>query len=49
MITFLDPSIGECRFLVGVTEYSKSLGCGLDNRWATGLLLIIWVVWVLMK
>ena len=49
MITFLDPSIGECRFLVGVTEYSKSLGCGLDNRWATGWLLIIWVVWILMK
>lgn len=28
MITSLDPSIGECRFLVNVTEYSKSIGCG---------------------
>ncbi|KAK1395428.1 Glucan endo-1,3-beta-D-glucosidase [Heracleum sosnowskyi] len=49
MITFLDPSIGECRFLVGVTEYSKSIGCGLDDRWAGGSLLIIWAVWIFMN
>ncbi|CAN1753306.1 Glucan endo-1,3-beta-glucosidase 5 [Linum perenne] len=51
MVTFLDPSVGECRFLVGVTESSHSSSCSaLSPRlrvlswlffiWATRLFLM---------
>ncbi|KAG8385915.1 hypothetical protein BUALT_Bualt03G0094700 [Buddleja alternifolia] len=30
MVTFLDPSVGDCRFLVGVTDSNKSLGFCLN-------------------
>ncbi|GKV18846.1 hypothetical protein SLEP1_g29172 [Rubroshorea leprosula] len=40
MVTFIDPSIGDCRFLVGVTDTSSSSAFGLYQRW-----VIIWV-WI---
>ncbi|KAK9706344.1 hypothetical protein RND81_07G117600 [Saponaria officinalis] len=30
MITFLDPSVGQCRFLVGVTDSGTSTWCGRE-------------------
>ncbi|XP_010538439.1 PREDICTED: glucan endo-1,3-beta-glucosidase 5 [Tarenaya hassleriana] len=30
MVTFLDPSVGECRFLVGVTDKGSSSSLGAD-------------------
>lgn len=47
MVTFLDPSIGECRFLVGVTERT-SLGLSLHSGWVIVWLLIFWGVWIFM-
>lgn len=41
MITFLDPSIGDCRFLVGVTE-NNSVGFGLSGRRIMFSLIIFW-------
>ncbi|XP_044497511.1 glucan endo-1,3-beta-glucosidase 5 [Mangifera indica] len=41
MITFLDPSVGECRFLVGVTGSSSS-GFALYERWILVNVLIVW-------
>ncbi|KAL1537196.1 glucan endo-1,3-beta-glucosidase 5 [Salvia divinorum] len=38
MITMLDPSIGDCRFLVGVTD-EKSLGFRCDSGWSVFLLV----------
>lgn len=38
MITMLDPSIGDCRFLVGVT----SLGFRLNGGWTIFLLITFW-------
>lgn len=46
MITFLDPSIGECRFLVGVTDnhsFSSRPSSGLALIWVS----ILWVFWTL--
>ncbi|KAH7660272.1 Glycoside hydrolase family 17 protein [Dioscorea alata] len=42
MVTFLDPSIGDCHFLVGVTDNNCScVGCGiLCGLW----LMTLWVV-----
>lgn len=43
MVTFLDPSIGDCRFLVGISDSSSSsIGCGIFCG--------LWIVtlWVLM-
>ncbi|KAL3521792.1 hypothetical protein ACH5RR_014626 [Cinchona calisaya] len=45
MVTFLDPSIGECRFLVGTTNV-KSSGFSLHGRLVIVLLLIFWVSWI---
>ncbi|KAH6777201.1 O-Glycosyl hydrolases family 17 protein [Perilla frutescens var. frutescens] len=41
MITMLDPSIGDCRFLVGVTD-ANSLGFRLNGGWTIFLLIIFW-------
>ncbi|KAG6392430.1 hypothetical protein SASPL_146649 [Salvia splendens] len=41
MITMLDPSIGDCRFLVGVTD-EKSLGFRSDGGWSVFLLVACW-------
>lgn len=49
MVTFLDPSVGECRFLVGISEYSKSSGFGLHSGLVTGWWLIFWAVWIFIK
>ncbi|GAV70574.1 Glyco_hydro_17 domain-containing protein/X8 domain-containing protein [Cephalotus follicularis] len=45
LVTFLDPSIGECRFLVGVTDTSSS-AFEPYQRWLTFWVLILWVVLV---
>ncbi|CAA0815452.1 O-Glycosyl hydrolases family 17 protein [Striga hermonthica] len=43
MITFLDPSVGDCRFLVGVTDVN-SLGFRLDGgRIKVMLLIVFWM------
>ncbi|PIN02877.1 Glucan endo-1,3-beta-D-glucosidase [Handroanthus impetiginosus] len=41
MVTFLDPSVGSCRFLVGVTD-SKSLGFSLNGLRTIFSLIIFW-------
>lgn len=41
MVTFLDPSVGECRFLVGVT-YMNSSGFIPCNRWSLICFLLVW-------
>ncbi|XP_031247309.1 glucan endo-1,3-beta-glucosidase 5 [Pistacia vera] len=41
MITFLDPSVGECRFLVGVTDTTSS-GFAPYERWIIFYVLIVW-------
>lgn len=45
MVTFLDPSVGECRFLVGVTE-STSAAVGTYWRGVIVWVLVMWSVWV---
>ncbi|KAM1562547.1 hypothetical protein PS1_005379 [Malus domestica] len=55
MVTFQDPSVGECRFLVGVTDttsrprsrYStSSSSCyQLNRRWIIVWMLISWGAW----
>ncbi|PKA66154.1 Glucan endo-1,3-beta-glucosidase 5 [Apostasia shenzhenica] len=40
MVTFLDPSIGECRFLVGINDSSSSISCRFFCCW---WILIFWV------
>lgn len=47
MVTFLDPSIGDCRFLVGITD-GKSSGICLDSRLVIVLLLIFWVSYIIL-
>ncbi|XVF58559.1 hypothetical protein PTKIN_Ptkin07bG0075700 [Pterospermum kingtungense] len=43
MVTFLDPSVGDCRFLVGVTDTSSSFR--QYQRWVICWILILWQVW----
>ncbi|MFQ6647597.1 hypothetical protein Gotur_021891 [Gossypium turneri] len=43
MVTFLDPSVGDCRFLVGVTDTSASFRP--HQRWVVGCILMLWQVW----
>lgn len=45
VVTFLDPSVGDCRFLVGITD-GKSSGICLDGRLVIVLLLIFWVSYI---
>lgn len=49
MVTFLDPSIGDCRFLVGVTDTrsssSSSSSSQVYRRWVIVWMLIAWRVW----
>ncbi|PON57662.1 Glycoside hydrolase [Parasponia andersonii] len=40
MVTFLDPSVGECRFLVGVTDTSSSSQS--YKRW---VIVWYWILW----
>ncbi|XWS44496.1 hypothetical protein CRYUN_Cryun15aG0050500 [Craigia yunnanensis] len=40
MVTFLDPSVGGCRFLVGVTDTSSSFRP--YRRWVICWILILW-------
>ncbi|KAG6583679.1 Glucan endo-1,3-beta-glucosidase 5, partial [Cucurbita argyrosperma subsp. sororia] len=44
MITFLDPSIGECRFLVGVTD-NRSLS---SRPTALAWVSVVWFFWTLV-
>ncbi|KAK9935830.1 hypothetical protein M0R45_012706 [Rubus argutus] len=50
MVTFLDPSMGDCRFLVGVTDTSSSSSC-VSQLHQRSLILWIWIfiswrVWI---
>lgn len=50
MVTFLDPSMGDCRFLVGVTDTSSSSTC-VSQLHQRSLILWIWIfiswrVWI---
>ncbi|KAG6573573.1 Glucan endo-1,3-beta-glucosidase 5, partial [Cucurbita argyrosperma subsp. sororia] len=47
MITFRDPSIGECRFLVGVTD-NRSLSSHSSGESALIWVSILWVFWTLI-
>ncbi|CAN4089954.1 unnamed protein product [Withania somnifera] len=46
IVTFLNPSIGECRFLVGVSDYAASSSFRLQNSWITVILIILWDTWL---
>ncbi|WOL19203.1 hypothetical protein Cni_G28000 [Canna indica] len=45
MITFLDPSVGDCRFLVGINDNNSSCtGCGIFcGLWMMALWVIIYL------
>ncbi|KAG6770939.1 hypothetical protein POTOM_022282 [Populus tomentosa] len=45
MVTFLDPSVGDCRFLVGVTDHKKSIAFRPPHRRTTIWTSILWWVW----
>ncbi|KAI4343191.1 hypothetical protein MLD38_027723 [Melastoma candidum] len=45
MITFLDPSMGECRFLVGVSNTS-SAPVGSCPQLVTVYIAVMWVAWI---
>ncbi|KAJ6700428.1 O-GLYCOSYL HYDROLASES FAMILY 17 PROTEIN [Salix purpurea] len=45
MVTFLDPSVGDCRFLVGVTDHKKSLAFRPTHRRTTIWISILWWMW----
>ncbi|KAJ9186195.1 hypothetical protein P3X46_005725 [Hevea brasiliensis] len=46
MVTFLDPSVGDCRFLVGVTDTSS--GFGPCPWWIIIWILMLWGMWVFL-
>lgn len=49
MVTFLDPSVGECRFLVGVTESETSSSSGLPySNWFIVWFLLSRGIWVFL-
>lgn len=41
VVTFLDPSVGECRFLVGISDSDSSSSHGLCGRWINIWTLLI--------
>ncbi|KAK4588713.1 hypothetical protein RGQ29_019645 [Quercus rubra] len=45
MVTFLDPSVGDCRFVVGLTDVSSS-SHRPNCRWLILWFLILWGFWV---
>lgn len=45
MVTFLDPSVGDCRFLVGVTDVNSSSFRPVC-WWVIPWVLILWGFWV---
>lgn len=45
MVTFLDPSVGDCRFVVGLTDVSSS-SFQPNCRWLILWFLILWGFWV---
>ncbi|KDP35551.1 hypothetical protein JCGZ_08989 [Jatropha curcas] len=45
MVTFLDPSVGDCKFLVGVTDTSSSTS-RLYHRRIIIWILVEWWIWV---
>lgn len=45
MVTFLDPSVGDCRFVVGLTDVSSS-SYRPNCRWLILWFLILWGFWV---
>lgn len=45
MITFLNPSVGDCRFLVGISDTSSS-SFGPIGQWGVVWFLILWGAWV---
>ncbi|KAM6585516.1 hypothetical protein CsatB_012518 [Cannabis sativa] len=46
MVTFLDPSVGQCRFLVGVTDTSSSSQA--YRNWVSVQFLILWGIVVFL-
>lgn len=49
MVTFLDPSVGECRFLVGVTDTETSSSYGLPySSWVVVWFLLSWGIWIFL-
>ncbi|XP_049392120.1 glucan endo-1,3-beta-glucosidase 5 [Solanum stenotomum] len=48
MVTFLNPSIGKCRFLVGVSNYASSSGFRLQDSWISVLLILLWDAWLFL-
>ncbi|KAF8083870.1 hypothetical protein N665_0748s0015 [Sinapis alba] len=49
MVTFLDPSVGECRFLVGVTDKDLTSSAELMARWDIYHICIGLLVWALTR
>ncbi|KAK3007943.1 hypothetical protein RJ639_013356 [Escallonia herrerae] len=47
MVTFLNPSVGECRFLVGITD-NHSSGIGLHSWSFIVWWLVFWIFWMLL-
>ncbi|KAB1221641.1 Glucan endo-1,3-beta-glucosidase 5 [Morella rubra] len=47
MVTFLDPSVGDCRFLVGVTGVTSS-GFRPVFTWAVSWAATLWGFWVFL-
>jgi hypothetical protein len=45
MVTFLDPSVGDCRFPVGVNDHKSSLAFRSCHRWTTIWTSILGGVW----
>ncbi|KAK3007158.1 hypothetical protein RJ639_017238, partial [Escallonia herrerae] len=45
IVTFLDPSVGECRFLVGITD-NHSSGIGWHSWSFIIWLLVFWIFWM---
>nr|DAD23816.1 TPA_asm: hypothetical protein HUJ06_025279 [Nelumbo nucifera] len=43
LVTFLDPSIGDCRFLVGISDTSSS-NVGPRSSWFAVWVMVLWVV-----
>ncbi|XP_010434711.1 PREDICTED: glucan endo-1,3-beta-glucosidase 5-like [Camelina sativa] len=47
MVTFLDPSVGDCRFLVGVTDKGLSSSAEPMARWSIYHICIGGLIWTL--
>ncbi|KAL2455369.1 O-Glycosyl hydrolase family 17 protein [Abeliophyllum distichum] len=49
MVTFLDPSVGDCRFLVGVADgHTNTSGFSLGRKKTIFALVILWGVYIFL-